>query len=39
MHANIKKIRGVFESPKALNIEDVILKKAIGMNPMDDVLK
>ena len=39
IHDIIKKIRGVFESPKALNIEDNILKNDVGINPIKIVLK
>ena len=39
MHDNIKKRIGVFESPKALNIEDKILKKEIDINEIEIVLR
>ena len=39
MHATIKNFNGVFESPRALNMDDNKLKKAIGINPIDVVLR
>ena len=39
MHEIIKNRKGVFESPKALKIDDKILKKAIGINPIEIVLR
>ena len=39
MQEIIEKIRGVFESPKALKMEDIVTKKAEGINPTEIVLR
>ncbi len=35
----IEKIRGVFESPKALKTEEIVPKKEEGINPTEIVLR